>query len=180
MRTRSAPRESNPPGQLGRLAPEPIGQGREAAVAGVEPANHLLNREPPYRLATPQETVGRQGSHGRGSQSDQQSAQRESNPHFRHGKATGCRYIMGAKLTCRIVKDRPTGRPHRAAWPTSSTTNPVDENSPATKKARRLRDTGLLSASNRPRAAGVTSAADTSPGYSPDNRRNRSTRTARQ
>ena len=25
------------------------------------------------------------------------SAQRESNPHFRHGKATGCRYIMGAK-----------------------------------------------------------------------------------
>mgnify|MGYP000986185865 CR=1 FL=1 len=25
-----------------------------------------------------------------------QSAQRESNPHVRHGKATGCRYIMGA------------------------------------------------------------------------------------
>lgn len=24
------------------------------------------------------------------------SAQRESNPHIRHGKATGCRYIMGA------------------------------------------------------------------------------------
>src|SRR5476651_2134286 len=24
------------------------------------------------------------------------SAQRESNPHFRHGKAAGCRYIMGA------------------------------------------------------------------------------------
>lgn len=24
------------------------------------------------------------------------SAQRESNPHFRHGKATGCRYIMGS------------------------------------------------------------------------------------
>ena len=24
------------------------------------------------------------------------SAQRESNPHFRHGKAVGCRYIMGA------------------------------------------------------------------------------------
>ncbi len=28
-----------------------------------------------------------------------QSAQRESNPHFRHGKAVGCRYIMGA---CRV------------------------------------------------------------------------------
>lgn len=26
---------------------------------------------------------------------DRQSAQRESNPHFRHGKAIGCRYIMG-------------------------------------------------------------------------------------
>ena len=25
-----------------------------------------------------------------------QSAQRESNPHFRHGKAAGSRYIMGA------------------------------------------------------------------------------------
>ena len=25
-----------------------------------------------------------------------QSAQRESNPHIRHGKAVGCRYIMGA------------------------------------------------------------------------------------
>ena len=30
-----------------------------------------------------------------------QSAQRESNPHFRHGKAVGCRYIMGA---CRLDK----------------------------------------------------------------------------
>ena len=27
---------------------------------------------------------------------NRQSAQRESNPHIRHGKATGCRYIMGA------------------------------------------------------------------------------------
>ena len=36
------------------------------------------------------------------------SAQRESNPHFRHGKAAGCRYIMGAWLKAvgsRIVKD---------------------------------------------------------------------------
>jgi hypothetical protein len=27
------------------------------------------------------------------------------NPHFRHGKATGCRYIMGAYVVCRIVKE---------------------------------------------------------------------------
>ena len=30
---------------------------------------------------------------------DRKSAQRESNPHIRHGKAVGCRYIMGA-LSC--------------------------------------------------------------------------------
>jgi hypothetical protein len=34
-----------------------------------------------------------------------QSAQRESNPHIRHGKATGCRYIMGANACERIVKE---------------------------------------------------------------------------
>ena len=35
-----------------------------------------------------------------------ESAQRELNPHFRHGKAAGCRYIMGAFWWGRIVKDR--------------------------------------------------------------------------
>ena len=33
-----------------------------------------------------------------------QSAQRESNPHIRHGKATGCRYIMGAWLEAELSK----------------------------------------------------------------------------
>jgi hypothetical protein len=33
------------------------------------------------------------------------SAQRESNPHFRHGKAVGYRYIMGTLHRHRIVKD---------------------------------------------------------------------------
>jgi hypothetical protein len=36
----------------------------------------------------------------------QKSTQRESNPHFRHGKAVGCRYIMGAFNPGRVVKDR--------------------------------------------------------------------------
>ena len=36
---------------------------------------------------------------------DTTSAQRESNPHFRHGKAVGCRYIMGTALRSRIVKE---------------------------------------------------------------------------
>ena len=36
-----------------------------------------------------------------------QSAQWESNPHFRHGKAAGYRYIMGAKMHhYQIVKDQ--------------------------------------------------------------------------
>ena len=35
-----------------------------------------------------------------------ESAQRELNPHFRLGKAAGCRYIMGAFVVCRIVKER--------------------------------------------------------------------------
>ena len=33
---------------------------------------------------------------------DRKSAQRESNPHIRHGKAVGCRYIIGALLRIRI------------------------------------------------------------------------------
>ena len=32
------------------------------------------------------------------------SAQRESNPHFRHGKAVGCHYIMGACLAAELSK----------------------------------------------------------------------------
>ena len=38
-----------------------------------------------------------------------QSAQRESNPHVRHGKATGCRYIMGALWRFGLSKNQSTG-----------------------------------------------------------------------
>ena len=34
-----------------------------------------------------------------------ESAQRELNPHFCHGKAAGYRYIMGALVGSRIVKE---------------------------------------------------------------------------
>lgn len=38
---------------------------------------------------------------------NRESAQRESNPHFRHGKATGYRYIMGASNVRHLaVKER--------------------------------------------------------------------------
>jgi hypothetical protein len=38
------------------------------------------------------------------------SAQRELNPHFRHGKATGCRYIIGAKWCAELSMNKSTGR----------------------------------------------------------------------
>ena len=41
---------------------------------------------------------------------EMQSAQWESNPHIRHGKAVGCRYIMGAWLEARLSKIESTGR----------------------------------------------------------------------
>jgi hypothetical protein len=47
------------------------------------------------------------------------SAQRELNPHFRHGKAVGCRYIMGANVVCRIVKER-NSQEHREGLEPSS------------------------------------------------------------
>ena len=40
---------------------------------------------------------------------ESQSAQRESNPHIRHGKATGCHYIMGAWLATELSKIESTG-----------------------------------------------------------------------
>ena len=64
----------------------------------------LLNREPPYRLATPQSQSesGRPelNQRSRALSFHSSSAQRESNPHFRHGKAVGCRYITGAFGQC--------------------------------------------------------------------------------
>ena len=44
------------------------------------------------------------------------SAQRESNPHFRHGKAVGCHYIMGACLAAELSKigNAVTFQEHRA------------------------------------------------------------------
>ena len=39
---------------------------------------------------------GRSTDSGIQSLNKSQTQQRESNPHFRHGKAVGCRYIMGA------------------------------------------------------------------------------------
>ena len=162
----SALRESDPPVQLGRLTPLPIGQEhkaegegvepsrliarlfskqlpspiglpfriRKAAVAGIEPAKGRLTgaclyqhrphrnksgwqdlnlrSQAPRACAMPGFATPWQCRRGRIRTADlvlpkhagfpatprteTKSAQRELNPHFRHGKAAGYRYIMGA------------------------------------------------------------------------------------
>ena len=152
MHRKSALRESNPPRQLGRLAPLPLGQGHihsggrrgsrtlkahrstafeaaaiahwlalplRAAVTGIEPVSVRLTGACPYQHGPHRNRVGAVGfeptiSCFRSRRNCQafpyaecKSAQRESNPHIRHGKAVGCRYIMGACLIANsIVKDQ--------------------------------------------------------------------------
>ena len=57
------------------------------------------------------------------------STQRESNPHFRHGKAAGCRYIMGAfESLIELSKSKSTGRdsnPRRRI--TGAESSPLDD-----------------------------------------------------
>ena len=98
-----------------KIAPFP-----QAAVAGIEPASRRLTVAHPYQheyhrmidflfshpafcgvRVTGFEPVISCFQNTRVSQTSPhpveiKSAQRESNPHFRHGKTVGCRYIMGA------------------------------------------------------------------------------------
>ena len=67
-----------------------FGLRSQAAVAGIEPASVRLTGACPYQ----------HGPHRKKSK----SAQRESNPHFRPGKAARCPYIMGANQHNQIVK----------------------------------------------------------------------------
>ena len=93
-----------------RRLPSPVGLPFRSSCGGSNrTCNRLLNREPPYRLATPQEvrTVGFEptlsGSRNRRIPrlsyvlNHKQSTPRESNPHILHGEQAGCRYITGAK-----------------------------------------------------------------------------------
>ncbi len=92
----------------------------QAAVAGIEPASRRLTVAHPYqheyhriiiflfhdpafrgvRVAGFEPAISCfQGTRVRPdfpTPCFKKSAQRESNPHFRHGKTVGCRYIMGA------------------------------------------------------------------------------------
>lgn len=106
----------------------------QAPAAGIEPATKRLTVALPYQHRTHRNVKWRETDsnhrppgHERPGLSHSelptaprtQSAQWESNPHFRHGKAVGCRYIMGAKLHHnQIVKDHGCTR-----HPKSTTTN---------------------------------------------------------
>jgi hypothetical protein len=93
-----------------RQLPSPIGLPFRSSCGGRNrTCNRLLNREPPYHWATPQEvrTVGFEPTLS-GSQNRRiaglsyvlsQSTQRESNPRILHGEQGGCRYITGASGT---------------------------------------------------------------------------------
>ena len=86
--------ESNSQGREARPGssgvPSPIGLPFRTCRLQQEGSNlhPLLNRQVDYRYRI----------------LDRKSAQRESNPHFRHGKAAGCRYIMGANQRAELSK----------------------------------------------------------------------------
>ena len=88
---KSVLRVSNSPVLVGNQVPKPIGQGHMG----------MLVRQGPRSVRGDSET-----QHG--------STQRESNPHFRHGKAVGYRYIMGAKMSfnCQRSKGVPAIASH--------------------------------------------------------------------
>jgi hypothetical protein len=75
----------------------------QAAAAGIEPASDRLTAGCLYqhrlhRIAIWLRKKAPAGLYRRLASETQllKSTQRESNPHFRPGKAAGCRYIMGA------------------------------------------------------------------------------------
>ena len=93
----------------------------EAAVAGVEPAIVSLTGSRLTVRPHRNESVRAAGfepafSCARGRRNPRlshaliaKSTQRESNPHIRHGKAAGSRYIMGAKNRTKLSKIESTG-----------------------------------------------------------------------
>ncbi len=99
--TSTGGQESNLRSSLNRAPPVPaqaihryrIVESRQTVgVAGFEPALSCSRSRRITRLShTPIEST---------------SAQRESNPHFRHGKAVGCRYIMGTIADAELSKNR--------------------------------------------------------------------------
>ena len=119
-------RESNPQGfdarPLSKRLPSPIGLPFRTLSCGGRNRTCVVavNSRPPVPArAPPHHQSGWLDSNQRSRAPDARapecqafphpetkSAQRESNPHIRHGKAVGCRYIMGACCVCQFVKDQ--------------------------------------------------------------------------
>ena len=122
-------RESNPQGREARPGssgvPSPVGLPfRKAAEAGIEPASRRLTVAFPYqhrthrimlfsqdgRIRTDDLVLPGHAEYQTFPRPESKSAQWESNPHIRHGKAVGCRYIMGACWLPNCQRSKSTGR----------------------------------------------------------------------
>ncbi len=112
----------------------------KAAAAGIEPATGRLTGACQYQHRPHRNRVGVVGFEPTISCSrsrricqaipyaDRKSAQRESNPHFRLGKAAGCRYIMGAFLIINFQRTKSTGpESNRRCRVTSAESSPLDD-----------------------------------------------------
>jgi hypothetical protein len=80
--------------------------------------------------------------------SSAESAQRESNPLFRHGKAVGSRYIMGTDRRRRIVKERLSAISDRPDSSKGPKKRPGRRETPG-RRGRRRRRPGLTSGEGR-------------------------------
>ena len=121
-------RESNPQGRKARPGssgvPSPVGLTfRKAAEAGIEPASGRVTTACPYQHEHHRIIQSGRSDLNRRSRAPKarararlphilnlKSAQWESNPHIRHGKAVGCRYIMGACWLPDCQRSKSTGR----------------------------------------------------------------------
>ena len=83
----------------------------KAPAGGFEPPPCALTGRRPTRWTTPvKQRFARRPlrESGDGSLVESNSTQWESNPRFRHGKAVGCRYIMGAMRRAELSKRKST------------------------------------------------------------------------
>lgn len=133
----------------GRM-PSPIGLPfRESCGGRSRTCKCLLNREVPYRWATPQEvrTVGVEptlsGSRNRRiprlSYVLNESTQRELNPHVLHGEQAGCRYITGASISVGPDGLEPSPNWLRARHAAANTLVPQSYSGPGRRSNPRLR-----------------------------------------
>ena len=100
-RLSACPSSSSSSGGRNRTRVLPVNS--RALVPARTPPELIQSGRPDSNRRSPAPEAG--GLRGLSHAPSRPSAQRESNPHFRHGKAAGCRYIMGTLHRHRIVKE---------------------------------------------------------------------------